>query len=178
MSNESIVGIVEEVINNGKGKGSGLRIGGHKYGVYDPDDAGLDTVSVGTTVSLRYKTAEKGGITYKNVTGKVTTVKDGTAVTAPVATAAGAASSGGSRGGFRKNGEEGGFPIHSLAYERALDRRNAIATATALAGAFPAKLKTVEDVFEVARRIEAYTTGDEITKAEDALSFMRDTIDE
>ena len=169
-----VTGIVEEVIDNDKGKGSGVRIAGHKFGVYDPADANLDAVAVGTTVYLRYKEVDKGaGIVYKNVQGKITTVKDGTPVTAlPEATA----SSGGgkSSGGYRKNGEAGGFPIHPKAYERALDRRNALNAAVAVLGNLSSN---ADDVIKLAREFEAYTTGDLEAQAEDALSFDNDEID-
>lgn len=163
---ESIVGIVEEVINNGKGKGSGIRINGRKYGVYDPADAGLDEVAAGTTVSFRFSEKESGGkFPYLNVQGKITTVKDGTALTA---------TSGSSGGGkrYRANGEEGGFPIHPQAYERALDRRNALTAAVALATAN--KISDTKKIVEIAREFEAYTTGDIDVDALASMSLMDD----
>ena len=57
---------------------------------------------------------------------------------------------------YRNNGEEGGFPIHPGAYERALDRRNALTAAVAMLG----KGTKPELVVEMARYFEAYTTGD------------------
>ena len=177
MSGTNIVGIVEEVMDNGKAKGSGLRINGLKYGIYDPADAGLDEVSVGTTVSLRFKETEKSGITYRNVQGKVTTVKDGTAVNAPAASAV-SAGSGGGKGGYRKNGEEGGFPIHPKAYERALDRRNALQCAVNYVQYDADSAISVDDVLRIARKFEAYTTGDDVAQAEAKLAFTNDSIDE
>ena len=165
-----MVGVVEEVINNGKGKGSGLRIAGHKYGVYDPSDAGLDTIATGTTVSFRYKEKDGGGgITYKNIQGIITTMKDGAIVTP---TPAPAAASGG-KGNFRKNGEEGGFPLHARCYERALDRRNALQCATQML-----PNASAEDVLALARKFEEYTTGDDIIIAEQALEFSKEVGDE
>lgn len=83
---ESIVGIVEEVINNGKGKGSGVRINGSKYGVYDPAAANMDAIEAGMNVSLRYTEKDGGGgIKYKNVQGRITPVKGDVAATAPAA---------------------------------------------------------------------------------------------
>lgn len=172
---ESVVGIVEEVINNGKGKGSGVRILGHKYGVYDPADAGLDAIAEGTTVSLRFKEKDGGGgITYKNVQGKITTVKDGTPVTASPEAAPAGGTTGGSK--YRKNGEEGGFPIHARAYERALDRRNALTNAVAMAS-YSTVAVSPEDIIELARKFEAYTTGDLEAHAEAVLAFEEDDID-
>lgn len=72
--------------------------------------------------------------------------------------------SGGKR--FRNNGEEGGFPVHPLAYERALDRRNALLCASRLFGTAAENLETTDlpklakDVIHLARYFEAYTTGD------------------
>lgn len=60
---------------------------------------------------------------------------------------------------YRNNGEEGGFPVHPLAYERALDRRNALQCAVSYLNHSKA-LPEVEDVIKIARYFEAYTTGD------------------
>lgn len=75
-------------------------------------------------------------------------------------------------GRYRKNGEAGGFPVHPLAYERTLDRRNATQVAATIVSNNKAVASlSVEDVtdmvLDVARKIEAYTTGDiERMKAE------------
>ncbi len=161
-----MVGIIEEIINNGKGKGSGVRIAGHKYGVYDPADAGLEELSVGTTVSLRFNEKDAGGgIVYKNVAGKITTVKDGAPVTAVAATTTGGAS----KGGFRKNGEEGGFPINARAYERALDRRNALQCASGLAIGLELD---ADGIIALAKQFEAYSCGDDMADADAARAFL------
>ena len=159
MSNE-VIGIVEEVMNNGKAKGSGLRVGGLKYGVFDPADQGLDKISAGDNVSFRFVEKDSGGKwPYKNVQGKVTKVA-GTVAATPTD-----ASVGGKR--WRANGEEGGFPIHQRAYERALDRRNA----TQVAARMLEPGATAQMVIEFAKEIEDYTTGTEIAVAEMALEF-------
>lgn len=65
--------------------------------------------------------------------------------------------SGGKR--FRNNGEEGGFPVHPLAYERALDRRNALNAAVSFCNVrYPDC--DIDYVVNAARYFEAYTTGD------------------
>lgn len=66
-------------------------------------------------------------------------------------------SGGGSGRTYRNNGEKGGFPLHPQSYERALDRRNALVAAVQYIGT---KEATVEDVIDIARKFEAYTTGD------------------
>jgi len=76
------------------------------------------------------------------------------------ATPASKPASGGGIGGkpaYRANGEQGGFPVHPLAYERALDRRNALTNAVVFLNGMDS---TTEQVIEVARKFEAYTTGD------------------
>ena len=70
------------------------------------------------------------------------------------------------KSGYRQNGQEGGFPIHPLAYERALDRRNALNAAVSLYNTqyseMGSTLKMSEittDVLELAMTFEDYTTG-------------------
>lgn len=160
---EMMQGVVEEVINNGRAKGSKLVMGGLKYGVFDPAETGLDKISAGQFVSFRWKETEKGGITYKNIQGKITPLKEGEAVPtiAPTPTASAPRSS-----GYRKNGEEGGFPLHALSYERALDRRNAVNAAVA------AGCKDVEEIISFAKEIEKYTTGDDLAEQLELMSFV------
>jgi len=64
------------------------------------------------------------------------------------------------KGSYRQNGMEGGFPIHPGAYERALDRRNALNAAVAYYSSIGVTNHTAEDIVEAARFFEAYTTGD------------------
>lgn len=139
---ESIRGIVEEVINNGKGKGSGIRIEGKKYGVYDPADAGLDTVTVGSEVSFRFnEKSGSGGVTYKNIAGKITTVTSA-----------------------------GTTPTHvpnnantvSLGRDRAIIRQNALTNAVKVVTTFlPSEGNDiVDECIKIAMRFEEYTSGD------------------
>lgn len=159
MSNE-VVGIVEEIMNNGKAKGSGIRVGGLKYGVFDPSEIGMDNLKVGERVSFRFKEKPSGGPNpYKNITGKVTKV----AADVPATVAPSSEPTGGTSRRYRHNGEEGGFPIHKKAYERALDRRNATQVAARLAP------KDVDELLMFARKIEAYTCGDLDAQAEAAM---------
>ena len=160
MSNE-VIGVVQEVYDNGVGKGSGIRVGGLKYGVYDPAKSGMAGISEGDQVSFVFKDAGK----YKNIQGKITKTSGGLADT-PTPTVA--ANTGGKR--WRNNGEEGGFPIHQRAYERALDRRNALNASTAF-WAMQDVVPTINDILTVAKDFEDYTTGGEIAAAEAALAF-------
>lgn len=73
----------------------------------------------------------------------------------PVGTAASSVYNAGAAKRYRNNGEEGGFPIHPGAYERALDRRNALQAAVAIM-----PKGSPEDVVKTARYFEAYTCGD------------------
>jgi hypothetical protein len=78
---------------------------------------------------------------------------------APTPAAKPASNGVGGKPAYRANGEQGGFPVHPLAYERALDRRNALTNAVAFYAHFDEAL-TPDNVIAVARKFEAYTTGD------------------
>lgn len=110
----------------------------------------------GDSVEFAYK--ENGR--YRNIQGNLKAA--GGAASGGSSSAAKAPASGGRT--YRANGEEGGFPIHPLAYERALDRRNAISAASALVAAQIAKGEEFEDVADatlaIAMTFEAYSTGD------------------
>ena len=73
---------------------------------------------------------------------------------------------------YRGNGEAGGFPLHPKSYERALDRRNALNAAVESIRLFTDSESleiTEEDVIALARKYEAYTTGDlDVKEAENA----------
>lgn len=170
---ESVMGIVEDVINLGVGKGSGIRVNGHKFGIYDPTSAGLDKVSVGTGVSFQFKETNKGGITYRNITGRVTPLADGVAVPAATKPVDSGSTTSSGTGRYRQNGMAGGFPIHPHAYERALDRRNALNAAVALVSASPsATIADVTDVLAIAKQFEEYTCGDAERVEEEALNSL------
>lgn len=131
---------------------------GNWYSAFAASQIG-ESIAVGDSVEFSYKVNGR----YRNIQGNVTKSSGG-ASSAP-------ASSGGSRpaatGGrtYRANGEEGGFPIHPLAYERALDRRNAVTAAASIIAAEISRGTEFEDVgsatLELARMFEAYSTGDE-----------------
>jgi len=106
----------------------------------------------GDSVSITYETTPQG---YHNVSNLVL-----------VGQAAGGnrPATGASKSGYRQAGSEGGFPLHPLAYERALDRRNALQCAVAWAAQNGSKMAP-EKIVEVARTFEDYTTGDSERKA-------------
>ena len=117
---------------------------------------------------------DDGGKKYINslkVVGGTAPVAGGTA-TPYAAPGGGYASAGGAAKRYRNNGEEGGFPIHPGAYERALDRRNALNAAVSYSEG-RALVDTPEEIVKVARYFEAYTTGDlERIKVENMFSDM------
>jgi len=155
MSN--VIGIIEEVIDNGKGKGSGIRVGGAKYGVYDPAASGMGDVSVGDNVSFRF--AEKdgsGGIVYKNLQGRITKTAAGATVAAAPASAATPA---------RSYGGKGVFPVPLDDGSRAIIRQNALTNARelvckTLADGGKISPKVIETVIDIAKQFESYTSGD------------------
>jgi len=153
---ENIIGIIEEVIDNGKGKGSGIRVGGAKYGVYDPAASGMEGVSVGDNVSFRFTPKDgSGGIVYKNLQGMITKVAAGVASTTAAAPAPAASSGGRGRGGFPIGLEDG---------QRSIIRQNALTNARELychaAWPMEAESSMTDEIIRVAREFEAYTTGD------------------
>ena len=162
-----LTGIVQEVINVGVGKGSGLKIDGHKYGCFDPVKSGIDIVNVGDEVTFDWVQKNQ----YKNMNGSVT--KTGNTGT-PAASPAPAASkpSGGGGGDFQ-------FPIPALNYQRSVVRRDAIgAAAGMIASLLPADASNDFDqigdvVVDLARKFEDYATGDDIEKlANEAIAKM------
>jgi len=164
---ENVIGIIEEVIDNGKGKGSGIRVGGAKYGVYDPTASGMGDVAVGDNVSFRFSTKDgSGGIVYKNLQGRITKTAAGAS---PTAVAPPAASGGGSSRG------RGGFPIGLEDGQRSIIRQNALTNARELYVGTGGDMtpRTTSLIIDLAREFEAYTTGDiERFAAEEALAAV------
>ena len=120
----------------------------------------------GDTVEIMYD----DGTRFNNVKA-LTVVSRGSGISVSPASGGGA-SSGGSK--YRQNGTEGGFPIHPLAYERALDRRNALNAAILYAiNTEESKDIDTEMIIDIAKRFEAYTTGD--LDREEAMAMMAET---
>jgi hypothetical protein len=155
-----LTGIVQEVINNGVGKGSGLKIDGHKYGCFDPVKTGLDLVAVGDEVTFDW--VQKGQ--YKNINGGITkTGNTGTPTASPSPKA--------NTGGGTSGGGDFQFPIPALNYQRSVVRRDAVTQAVNLiARLTPADhtldLDPLADLaIQIARKFEEYETGDDVEKA-------------
>lgn len=132
-------GVVEAVRKDGKG----LCVDGQWYSSFNP----IAGVSRGDTVSFTY--AEKGS--FKNIKG---TVRGGTGGSAAPA-AASAAPAG------RKFG---GFPIDVKDGQRSIIRQNALTNARELVSSVTGAKKVdeamVAEIIAVARKFEAYSTGD------------------
>lgn len=81
--------------------------------------------------------------------------------------AAGSAPKAGGYGGGRT------FPVAPTAPERTINRQNALTNAVSFLGKDPKKVVSPDEVIEVARMFEAYTTGDlDAAEAEAALAEM------
>lgn len=119
----------------------------------------IGEVEKGDTVEFQYRVNGR----YRNIQGNVTKSSGGAEASTGGSKAPTTRSTGGRS--YRANGEEGGFPIHPLAYERALDRRNAINAASNIIASEIAHGTEFEDVADatlsLARTFEAYSTGDE-----------------
>lgn len=118
-----------------------------------------DNVNVGDEVLVTFQTTPQG---YRNIKG-LTVVAAGSGAPVPQTNTAPKSGSGGG-GRYRQNGTEGGFPLHPLSYERALDRRNAVTAASRALEQFLTEDidldKHAEAVIRLARHYEGYTTGD------------------
>lgn len=129
---------------------------GNWYSAFNASQIG--EVDKGDSVEFNYK--ENGR--YRNIQGNVKKVGGGASSGAGSSTGGASRSTGGRT--YRANGEEGGFPIHPLAYERALDRRNAISAAATIISAQLAHGTEFKDITEatlqMAMTFEAYSTGD------------------
>lgn len=88
------------------------------------------------------------------------------------------------RSTYRQNGTEGGFPVHPLAYERALDRRNALNAAVSvwneggITGMDELGIDTsisLDAIIAIARHFEDYTTG--TADYEEAKRMLKDEED-
>ena len=105
--------------------------------MFDPAASNMDAIEVGMNVSLRYtEKAGGGGITYKNVQGRITPVKGDVAATAPPAPAGG--------------GVVGGR-------EQAIIRQNALTNAVNFGIANGATDTAV--IIKIAQEFEEYTSG-------------------
>ncbi len=164
-----LTGIISEVINNGVGKGSGVKIDGKKYGCFDPVKTGLDIVNVGDEVTFDW--VQKGQ--YNNINGRIN--KTGN-TGAPQVAVPPAPSTGGYSGGGNSDFQ---FPIPALNYQRSVVRRDCVTQAVALLATYGEPSvdpdQTAEIVIAIARLFEEYETGDDVEKlANEAIAKMNE----
>jgi hypothetical protein len=162
-----VTGIVAEVNNLGKAKGSNIVVNGQKYGCYDPVATGLDTLRAGMEVT--FGTMVKGQ--YTNIQGTVTPTGGTGPVPAPAP-----APSGGSGGGWKGKGSFKAFPIPALDGQRSIIRQNSLSHATAVVNAHFGGLEPqhvpdldarASEVLRIAAMFEDYSAGDDIARAAD-----------
>ena len=136
-----VEGVLESVSKNQKG----FKIEGEWYNSFLPQhDARYKD-----TVKFKVKEKESGGRVYKNIEGTIE-VLSGTEVT------------------DKTTGEKKmvGFPIGTMDRERSIVRRHAVSAATELLSSMSKSgvevQIDVESVIETARKLEYYTSGDEV----------------
>ena len=136
-----VEGVLESVSKNQKG----FKIEGEWYNSFLPQhDARYKD-----TVKFKVKEKESGGRVYKNIEGTIE-VLSGTEVT------------------DKATGEKKmvGFPIGTMDRERSIVRRHAVSAATELLSSMSKSgvevQIDVESVIETARKLEYYTSGDEV----------------
>tara|TARA_R100001530_G_scaffold113802_1_gene80747 strand:+ start:81 stop:527 length:447 start_codon:yes stop_codon:yes gene_type:complete len=136
-----VEGVLESVSKNQKG----FKIEGEWYNSFLPQhDARYKD-----TVKFKVKEKESGGRVYKNIEGTIE-VLSGTEVT------------------DKATGDKKmvGFPIGTMDRERSIVRRHAVSAATELLSSMSKSgvevQIDVESVIETARKLEYYTSGDEV----------------
>ena len=166
----NVTGIIEEVVNNGVGKGSGIVVQGIKYGAYDPAKHGLHACQVGMEVSFVWKENKQ----YKNLVGMVVpTGNRGAAI--PVAADIGTTAVMGVNQGSPapKSYRMGSFPIDPLDGQRSIIRQNSMTNAVnfvtghfASGGDNGVELEDrYEMVLDMAKHFESFSAGDSDTQA-------------
>ena len=162
---ENVTGIIDEVMLNGVGKGSGIVVRGIKYGSYDPSKNAIDTLAAGVEVTFGY--AEKGQ--YKNLVGRVAPTGNTGTAQPPAAAAA-----------PRTTYSRGAFPIDPLDGQRSIIRQNSLTNSVN----FVSQHFTnggdngieIEDRYEMvmdfAKRFESFSSGD--TDAQEVAALTAD----
>ncbi len=156
-----VTGIVKEVNNRGKGKGSNILVNGIKYGCFDPVAAHIDTLVAGEEVT--FGTVVNGTWTNIDNKGVIKTGNTGAVTAAPSAP--------------KKGGAYGkAFPIPPLDGQRSIVRQNSLAHATALVNNYCNEM-TIDQrtalVIETAKCFEAYSCGDDVEKeASEAVALL------
>lgn len=151
---EQVNGVVTSKARTGKS----IQVNGNWYGAYSPET--LNAVNRGDTVAFQSKKSKCGR--FNNISGAVTVSGEDAA---PAAQSSAPAPQ-------RQYGNQGRtFPVGALAPERTINRQNALTNAVAFTK------DNVEispqEVIDIARLFEAYTTGDiDQAEAEAALAEM------
>ena len=161
----SITGVVSDVQNRGRGKGSHIVVNGNKYGCFDPAEVNLDSIQVGDEVT--FDSSQNGN--YTNIV-KNTLRKTGNTgpVSAPPVSNRGGASYAGKQN-FSKT-----FPVPTLDGQRSIIRQNSLTHATAVVNAsFPSDSgmtvdERADEVLRIAAMFEYFSAGDDIAEAADA----------
>ena len=157
-----VTGIVQEINNRGRGKGSNIVINGTKYGCFDPVEARIDSlvageeVTFGTTVNGTYTNIDKTGVTKTGNMGAV--------IAPPQAAPSVPKNNSGGHGDFQ-------FPIPPLNYQRSVVRRDSVAHAASIVNTYTEGCAAdmeldarVNLVLSVAKQLEEYSCGDDIEK--------------
>ena len=159
----AVTGVVQEVNNRGRGKGSNILVGGTKYGCFDPVECGIDQVNAGDEVT--FDTSQNGQ--YINIV-KNTLSKTGN--TGPVPPQTQGTSGGGSKGGGRFAPKP--WPIPAEDGQRSIIRQNSLTHATAIVNSFCAAVdqemtldERRDEVLRIAQDFEFFSAGDDITEA-------------
>jgi len=149
---ELVVGVLDQVLMNGIGKGSGVVVNGLKYGSFDPTKNAIDQLVGKEGQEVRLQFVQKDN--YKNLQGTVQ-LTGGVAAPASQGAAPAATAAPRNTGGYSR----GAFPIGALDGQRSIIRQNAVTNANAFVASQGMTLQ-VDGLLELARSIEAYTTGD------------------
>jgi hypothetical protein len=157
---------VEGVVESNSRDGKSIKVNGVWYSSFKPIDS---AVAWKDEVKFNCEEKEKpsGGDPYRNIKGVVTNLSTGATVDTFKGTTTGATkvpASGGAKAGAPTSAPRINFPIPPTDRDRSIIRRHAVSAATEYLSAFKDITKhTIGDVIDVARTIENYTSGDELT---------------
>jgi hypothetical protein len=170
----AITGIISEVNNRGRGKGSNIVVNGTKYGCFDPVEAGIDTCNAGDEVT--FDTSQNGQ--YINIVKGSLSKTGNTGVVAPPASSGGSPRSKGGGGYAAKV-----FPIPSLDGQRSIIRQNSLTHATSIVNNYCSAVdqemsldERRDQVLRLAADFEYFSAGDDVAAAaEEAMKQMGST---
>lgn len=152
--------------------GKAFQVDGEWYSAFNPTQ--LNGVARGDTITFQYKEKESGGRVYKNVQGNVT-IEGKSGNDAPASNGGSSSESSPPRRASSAYGR-GTFPIPALDGQRSIIRQNSVTNAVNLMKDHLPKSGKInwddyaDNVIAVARKFEAYSTGD--LDAEEAEKLM------